>query len=298
MSEATINTATEAKNPVSGLRRVFMMIGLLRESPAGMVGAFLVSFWVLVAIFAPLISPFEPNATLVPFMKPGAVNPDGGTFWLGTDHIGRDILSRIIWGSRTVLFYAPLATFCAYVLGILMGLVAGYYRGWIDDVLSRIGDMILSFPVLVLYIIIISTVGASGLNIVIAIVFASGPGIMRIVRGLVLDLRNRDYVAAAQTRGESAWRIMLVEILPNARGPLIVDACLRMGYVIINIGVLGFLGLGLPPPDPDWGGMINETRQMALIFPHMTVIPCIAISTLILGFNLLADGMRDISLRD
>jgi peptide/nickel transport system permease protein len=115
---------------------------------------------------------------------------------------------------------------------------------------------------------------------------------------LVLDLRNRDYVAAAQTRGESDWKVMLVEILPNARGPLIVDACLRLGYVIITIGVLGFLGLGLPPPDPDWGGMVNETRQMAMAFPHMTLYPCIAISSLILGFNLLADGLREISLRD
>ena len=178
------------------------------------------------------------------------------------------------------------------------GLAAGYKRGWIDDVLSRIADIILSFPVLVLYILIITTLGSSKVNIVIAITFASTPGIFRIVRGLVLDLRNRDYVAAAQTRGESAWHIMMVEILPNARGPLIVDACLRLGYVIITIGVLGFLGLGMPPPDPDWGGMINETRSMALAFPHMTVFPCVAISSLILGFNLLADGLREISLRD
>ena len=121
---------------------------------------------------------------------------------------------------------------------------------------------------------------------------------LRIVRGLVLDLRTREYVAAAETRGEPAWWIMLVEILPNARGPLIVDACLRLGYVTITIGVLGFLGLGLPPPDPDWGGMINESRGMAITFPHMTVFPCIAISTLILGFNLMADGLREISLRD
>ena len=280
------------------VRKTFAIIGLMRESPVGMVGMFLVLFWVVMAIFAPLIAPYDPNATLQPYLKPGAVNPDGGHFWLGTDHIGRDILSRLIWGSRAVLFYAPLATVCAYVVGIVMGLIAGYYRGWVDDLLSRISDMILSFPVLVLYIIIISTVGASGINIVVAIVFASGPAIMRIVRGLALDLRNRDYVAAAQTRGEPAWRIMLIEILPNARGPIIVDGCLRMGYVIITIGVLGFLGLGLPPPDPDWGGMINETRQMALIFPHMTVIPCIAISSLVLGFNLLADGMREVSLRD
>jgi peptide/nickel transport system permease protein len=268
-----------------------------------MVGAALVLLWILVALFAPLIAPFDPNATLVPFQPSGAEFAGNnrfaaGTFWLGTDHIGRDILSRIIWGSRTVLTYAPLATLCAYSVGIVMGLAAGYHRGGVDDLLSRVSDIILSFPVLVLYIIIIAKFGASGFNIVIAITFASAPGIMRIVRGLVLDLRNRDYVAAAQTRGESAWRIMLVEILPNARGPLIVDACLRLGYVIITIGVLGFLGLGLPPPDPDWGGMVNETRQMALAFPHMTLYPCIAISSLILGFNLLADGLREISLRD
>ncbi len=293
-------TAISVPAPTFGaaVMRAIKSFGLLRESWVGMIGAGLVLFWVMVALLAPLISPFDPNAHLQPFAKPGTAFAQGGTFWLGTDHTGRDILSRLIWGSRTVLFYAPLAALTAYTVGIAMGLAAGYMRGWVDDVLSRLADIILSFPVLVLYIIIIATVGASGLNIIIAITFASAPGVMRIVRGLVLDLRNRDYVAAAQTRGEPAWRIMLVEILPNARGPLIVDACLRLGYVIITIGVLGFLGLGLPPPDPDWGGMVNETRQMAMAFPHMTLSPVIAISSLILGFNLLADGLREISLRD
>ncbi len=296
-------TASPTEMPTAGygaaLWRALKSFALLRESWVGMVGAFLVLFWVVVAILAPLLAPFDPNSSIQPFAKPGIVAAKGGgTFWLGTDHIGRDILSRIIWGSRTVLIYAPLATLSAYTVGILMGLLAGYRRGWVDDVLSRVADIILSFPVLVLYIIIIATIGASGINIIIAITFASSPGIMRIVRGLVLDLRNRDYVAAAQTRGESDWKVMLAEILPNARGPLIVDACLRLGYVIITIGVLGFLGLGLPPPDPDWGGMVNETRQMAMAFPHMTLYPCIAISSLILGFNLMADGLREISLRD
>jgi len=295
-------TVAKTKMPTAGyaaaLWRGLKSFGLLRESWVGMVGAFLVFFWVTVAILAPLLAPFDPNSSIQPFASPGVVAAKGGTFWLGTDHIGRDILSRIMWGSRTVLIYAPLATISAYTVGILMGLAAGYRGGWVDDILSRIADIILSFPVLVLYIIIIATIGASGINIIIAITFASSPGIMRIVRGLVLDLRNRDYVAAAQTRGESDWKVMLVEILPNARGPLIVDACLRLGYVIITIGVLGFLGLGLPPPDPDWGGMVNETRQMAMAFPHMTLFPCIAISSLILGFNLLADGLREISLRD
>lgn len=283
----------------SALRRAFGSFLLLRESWVGMIGTGIIAFWTAIALLAPLIAPFDPNAPLQPFAKPFAEYAAGdGSFWLGTDHLGRDILSRIIWGSRTVLFYAPLATASAYIVGILMGVSAGYFRGRIDESLSFLANVILSFPVLVLYILVITTVGSSGINIIIAITFASAPGIMRIVRGLVLDLRNRDYVAAAQTRGESPWFIMLVEILPNARGPLIVDSCLRLGYVVITIGVLGFLGLGLPPPDPDWGGMINEARSMALAFPHMTVIPCIAISSLVLGFNLLADGLREISLRD
>ena len=297
----------------------FKGVALLRESIVGMVGAFLVAFWVFVAVFANILAPFEPNATLVPLAPPGASllltqdqtfegqpvsevctqvfdgqTPTGqyncGTFWLGTDHIGRDILSRIIFGSRTVLIFAPLATFCAYLVGVPMGLAAGYRRGMTDGILSFIANVILSFPVLVLYVIIIALIGASALNIVLAVTFASAPGIMRIVRGLVLDLRNREYVFAAETRGEPGWRIMMIEILPNARGPLIVDSCVRVGYVIITIGVLGFLGLGLPPPDPDWGGMINETRQMAMTFPHMTVFPLHC--HLILGARLQSLGRR------
>ncbi|MGK9169828.1 ABC transporter permease [Inquilinus limosus] len=283
------------RNPIL---RALRSVLLLRESWVGLIGALIVLFWVAVAILAPVLAPFPPNQTLLPFKPPGTAAPMGGVFWLGTDQLGRDILSRVIWGAQRVLIYAPLATACAYVLGVTMGLFAGYKRGLWDDVLSRIGDIILSFPILVLYVVIITTFGPSGINIVLAVTCASAPGIMRIVRGLTLDLRNRDYVAAAQTRGESSLYIMFVEILPNARGPLIVDACLRLGYTIITIGVLGFLGLGLPPPDPDWGGMVNETRAMATFAPWMTVFPCIAISSLVLGLNLLADGLREISLKD
>jgi peptide/nickel transport system permease protein len=215
-------------------------------------------------------------------------------FWFGTDYLGRDILSRVIWGTRTVLTYAPAATALAFAVGISGGLLAGYRRGWMDELLSRFTDLVLAFPALVLYIIIVSKFGASGLNIVLAVTFASSPAIMRLTRGLVLALRNQAFVAAAQLRGEPAWRIMFVEILPNASGPLIVDACLRLGYVVITIGTLGFLGLGLPPPDPDWGGMVNESRKFALVFPHMVLFPCIAVSSLVLGLNLLADGLREL----
>ncbi len=299
MADEAIKAAPAAHPSI--LTQLFRAVLLLRESPVGMIGASICAFWVVVAVFAPWIAPYDPLATMQPMAMPGAAyarGEPGQIFILGTDHLGRDILSRIIHGSRTVMIYAPLATFCAYMVGILMGLPGGYFRGWVDAVLSFVANVILSFPVLVLYVIIITVFGASGINIVLAVVFASAPGIFRIVRGLTLDLRSRDYVAAAQVRGESAWYIMLVEILPNAKGPLIVDACLRLGYVTITIGVLGFLGLGLPPPTPDWGGMIAETYKMAQAFPHMALFPCIALSSLVLGLNLLADGLREISIRD
>jgi peptide/nickel transport system permease protein len=270
-------------------------IALLRESPVGMVGAGLVVFWIVVAILAPLLSPYDPNANDYLALN----EPPSAKHWFGTDIAGRDILSRLIWGSRTVLIVAPIATFAAYVVGCTLGLLAGYYRGWVDSLVSRISDILLSFPVIVLYIIIIMRFGASAWNIIIATIFVASPQITRIVRGLTLELREREYVAAAKMRGESTFYILLVEILPNARGPLIVDACLRMGYTTIAIGSLGFLGLGLPPPDPDWGGMVKDGAAYILGgAPHMALFPAAAISSLVVGFNLLADGLREISLRD
>src|SRR5262252_9805434 len=277
--------------------RLLSALARLRQSWVALIGLGILIFWILVALSAPWLAPFPPTATLLPFAPPGTRFAGGGVFLLGTDHLGRDILSRILYGARTVLVYAPLATGCAYAVGITMGLIAGYKRGWIDPLLSGVSDIVLAFPVLVLYVLIITTVGPSAVHIVLAITFASAPGIMRLVRGLTLDLRQRNYVAAAQLRGESALHIILVEILPNALGPLIVDACLRLGYVIITIGVLGFLGLGLPPPSPDWGSMINETRTMAQVFPWMALFPCLAISSLVLGLNLLADGLQGLARR-
>lgn len=275
--------------------QIWARVRLLRESPVGMVGAFLVLFWVVVAILAPVLAPHEPNASNMDALSdptPSMVN------WLGADMSGRDILSRIIWGSRTVLTVAPIAVLVAYMIGSLLGLLAGYYRGWVDTLINRIADIILSFPAIVLYIIVIMRFGPSAFNIVLAVIFIATPQIMRIVRGMTLELREREYVAAAKMRGESALYIMVAEILPNARGPLIVDACLRMGYTTIAIGVLGFLGLGLPPPDPDWGGMVKDSYALMSIYPHMALFPAFAITSLVVGFSLLADGMREISMRD
>ncbi len=274
------------------MTRVRRILAALRHRPVAAIGFALVLFWFAAALLAPVLAPFDPVTPLTPFAKPGAQH-GGALLLLGTDTLGRDILSRLLFGARSVLVYAIGATVLAYAVGVTAGLAAGYYRGRTDTVLSFAANVVLSFPVLVLYILILTTIGASGLNILLAVTVASAPGIMRVVRGLTLELRARDFVAAAKLRGDGAAYIMLVEILPNLRGPLVVDACLRFGYVIITIGVLGFLGLGLPPPAPDWGSMIKEARQVALAFPHMTLAPAVAISSLVLGFNLLADGLRD-----
>ncbi len=270
-------------------------IGGLASSAPAMAGLMLVVFWALAALLAPWVAPYAPNAS---DLKALAHPTPSAQHWLGTDHLGRDILSRLLWGARTVLAVAPAAVLGATALGCMVGLVAGYYRGWVDVVVTRISDIVLSFPVIILYMIILAIYGSSALNIVLVITVTKAPIIARIVRGITLELRGREYVAAAKMRGERPLAIMLTEILPNARGPLIVDVCLRMGYTIITIGVLGFLGIGLPPPDPDWGGMVKDTYGMMSVWPHMSLIPCAAISSLTIGFNLLAVGLREIGLRD
>jgi peptide/nickel transport system permease protein len=279
--------AAEPRSP-SLLRR-------LPSSRVAMVGLGLVLFWIVLAFLAPVLPLASPTAQdYAAIAHPGP----GARHLLGVDPLGRDILSRLIWGARTVLSVAPVAVLAAYLVGCALGLVAGYYRGWVDVAVSRASDVILSFPVVVLYVILIANIGPSALNIVAAAVLASAPGIARIVRGMVLSMVHQDFVAAAELRRESDLYIMVVELLPNCRGPLITDFCLRLGYVTIAIGTLGFLGLGLPPPTPDWGGMVKQGTAMLTVFPHMSLYPAFAIVSLVLGFNLLADGLTELSMSD
>lgn len=271
---------------------------LLRRLPrsrVAMVGLGLVLFWAVLALLAPLLPLLPPNAQdYLAMAHPGST----ARHWLGVDPLGRDLLSRVIWGARTVLAVAPVAVIAAYVVGATMGLLAGYYGGWVDVAISRASDVILSFPVVVLYVIIIANIGPSALNIVIAVVLASAPGISRIVRGLVMSLVHQEFVAAAYLRQENDLFVMLIELLPNCRGPLITDFCLRLGYTTITIGTLGFLGLGLPPPNPDWGSMIKQATSMITVYPHMALYPTAALVSLILGFNLLADGLTELAQAD
>jgi peptide/nickel transport system permease protein len=286
LTGSTLKVSAVATRTVGRRRR-----RLLFRSRTATIGFFLVSFWVLAALFAPVLplpSPTQQDALALADPTPSAKH------WLGTDLLGRDVLSRLIYGARTVLTVAPLSVAVAMLVGITLGMLAGYYGGWIDLLISRLSDIILAFPVVVLYVILIANIGPSILNIVIATTIASAPGIGRITRSLVLGLKQQEYIAAAKLRGESALYIMLVELLPNCRGMLIVDACLRIGYTIITIGILGFLGLGLPPPNPDWGGMVKESTTVLNVWPLMSLFPAFAIVSLVLGFNLLADGLREL----
>ena len=285
-TDTTIPGLARSKTRLQKLRD---QMSIILRSRVATIGLAIILFWVFLAIFAPLIAPHDPLA-----QDSSAINQSpSGRYWLGTDHLGRDILSRLLYGTTTILILAPLSVLTAVALGTVLGLTGGYFGGLIDEVVMRLLDAIMAFPAVLLYLIIIASVGPSKVNVVIAITIVGTPGIARLVRSLTLDIRTRDYVRAAETRGEHPLYIMFVEILPNARGPLIIDSLLRVGYAIFAIGTLGFLGLGLPPPDPDWGGMINEARKFIWTNPLGVLWPAIAIASLVVGLNLFADGLRE-----
>jgi peptide/nickel transport system permease protein len=274
-----------------------------------MFGMVLVGFWLVVALFADscIVQPacwFDSEsvettpwlARYSPVEQFSGRNLQGPSLdhWLGTDRLGRDLWARLAHGSRVILVLAPISVLIALAVGGTLGLVAGYYGGQVDEILMRVLDGLLAFPQILLYLVIIAALGPSAINVVLAITIAGTPGIARLVRSLTLDIKTRDYVAAAQTRGESPWYIMFVEILPNARGPIIIDAMLRIGYAVFAIGTLGFLGLGLPPPSPDWGSIVNAGRKFIQAgHPWDALWASLATASLVVGLNLTADGLSE-----
>ncbi len=356
-------------------KRRLGLYGKLFDSTIGMIGFGIVMFWVFTAILGGAFDLIVTHNVLnqISGMKnkvpgtplPGAEEGVYPFYLLGGDNLARDVFSRVIKGSWEVMKIAPFATLFAFMVGITLGLPAGYYGGRLDTQLTFLANLILAFPVILLfYLLVTPEIVATGipvymaavlfifpivflvilwnsrfhvdpkkrnfyigitlivglwlylgiawdadplglisfppnlLVVFVAVVFVNSPTVFRIVRGLTLDIKTRDYVAAAQTRGEGAWYIMLWEILPNSRGPLIVDFCLRIGYTTILLGTLGFFGLGLSPESPDWGSTINEGRKLLTIYLHPALPPALALLSLVLGLNLLADGLREESLRD
>jgi peptide/nickel transport system permease protein len=280
-----------ARRP-SRIQRLKESLSLIFASRVATIGLAVVLFWVAVAIFS-LFTTLDPYAQDVTAVNAG---PSSGHI-LGTDDVGRDVLARVVHGSRMILTLAPFSVLSALLVGSALGLTAGYFGGMVDEVVMRLLDAMMAFPTILLYLIIIAAIGPSEINVVAAITIGGTPGIARLVRGLTLDIRTRDYIAAAELRGENSLYVMFVEILPNARGPIIVDAMLRVGYAVFSIGTLGFLGLGVPPPSPDWGSMVARGRNFIWTNPWPVVWPALAISTLVVGLNLFADGLREESLR-
>jgi peptide/nickel transport system permease protein len=363
-------------------KRSLGLYGKLFDSTVGMIGFALVMFWVYTGLFSTMLDLIATHDPLsqVSGMKNkvpgtplrGAEAGDYPYYLWGGDNLARDVFSRVMIGSGIVVLIAPLATLFAFMVGITLGLPAGYYGGRLDLVLSFLANLILAFPVILLFYLLVTPeirmtgmpqymavvlfsfpliffgvlinsryyidpmkrnilmvvilgvlgwlylslineanskvtlfnaidgfdVDAGLLTVFVSVVFVNSPTVFRIVRGLAMDIKTRDYVAAAQTRGEGTWYIMLWEILPNARGPLIVDFCLRIGYTTILLGTLGFFGLGLESESPNWGATINEGRKLLSIYPHPALPPAIALLSLVLGLNLLADGLREESLKD
>jgi peptide/nickel transport system permease protein len=285
-------------------------LALVFRSPVATVGLSLVMFWVILGLISLVWTPHPPNASDFVQNLPPAWSAEGSTTnLLGTDNLGRDIFSRLMTGTQVILlktrlpesmggFAIPIGVALWGVMGSLalgasLGLAAGYKSGWTDQIIMQILDALIAFPRIVLYLVMISALGQGDLVVIFAITITGAPGIARLARSLALDIKTRDYIRAAETRGESIWFIMFREILPNARGPLLVDAMLRVGYAIFAIGTLGFLGIGLPPPDPDWGNMVNEARTYIFVNQWAVIWPSLAIATLVIGLNLFADGLRE-----
>ncbi|MCB0046869.1 MAG: ABC transporter permease [Caldilineaceae bacterium] len=283
--------------------RAWDNLSLVFASRIATVGLVIVLLWLVLGIVSLFWTPYPPNSSLfTQNLMPNSTN------WLGTDHLGRDILSRLMAGTQVVLLKTRLPGENGWVIpggvavwgvigalffGSVLGLNAGYRGGWWDQIIMQVLDALVAFPAIVLYLVIITAFEQGDLVVVFAITVTGTPGIARLVRSLALDIKTRDYIRAAETRGESPSYIMFREILPNARGPVLVDATLRVGYAIFAIGTLGFLGIGLPPPDPDWGSMVNDARRFIFVFSWGVIPPSVAIASLVIGLNLFADGMRE-----
>ena len=282
------------KNPQDRHPFLEQMSQLWRNNTA-VAGLILVSFFFTAAIFAPLISPHNPNETsLYDQLKPPMWH-DKGTSKniLGTDDLGRDILSRLIYGARVSLMVSMVSVGLAFVLGTFFGSLAGYYKGTLDSIIMRIMDIILAFPYLLLAIVVVAYLGPSLKNAMMAIGITYVPRFARIVRGSVLEECGKDYVTAARSIGARDLRIIFLAILPNCLGPLIVQTTLSFASAILDAAALSFLGLGAQPPTPEWGAMIARSRSLILRASWVMTFPGIAILFAVLGFNLFGDGLRD-----
>lgn len=262
---------------------------VLWRSPTFFAGLIIVGFWVFCAIFGPLVVPIDPYATDVLH----ELAPPSAAHWFGTDELGRDVFSRTIVGSRDILAIAPLATLLGILLGTTIGLITGYFRGAVDDVISRLNDALLALPVVIVALLVLVALGPTNTTVIVAIGVVFAPLVARTVRSAVLTERGLDYVTAARLRGEGPLYIMFVEILPNVLPPILVEATVRLGYAVFTVASVSFLGFGIQPPSADWGLAISDNYGLIDGGYWWTVaFPALATASLVVGVNLLADGLQ------
>jgi peptide/nickel transport system permease protein len=265
----------------------------LKLSWTGKLGVAIVAFWILMVFIGPYVAPFHEADIIADdsYLEPGYVTEGEGTHWLGTDYLERDILSRILWGARTTIGISLVATLLAYLMGVTLGIAAAIRGRWLDMLLSRINDAILSLPTIMLGLLIVVALGTS-IPILVgtaAIIYASS--VFRIARALGQDIMVMDYVEAAQARGENLWWIITREVLPNAAMPLATDFGLRLVFVVLFISSLSFLGLGIQPPMADWGSMVRQNLEGLGYGSYAPVWPALAIASFTIAINLIVDDI-------
>jgi peptide/nickel transport system permease protein len=260
-----------------------------KRSPAALTGLLLIVVFLLTAALAPLIAPHDPTA----FSLGQQLAAPSLTYPLGTDELGRDILSRLLWGARITLLITLGAVTLALVIGTVLGILAGYQGAWSDTLIMRVMDILLAMPGFLLAIAIIAALGVGTLNVIIAVGIYSIPGFARVARGSTLSIKQQDYVLAARALGAPDGRIMWHHVLPNVTPPLLVQTTLRLATAILTASGLSFLGLGPQPPTPEWGAMLSTGRNYITSSPQLATIPGLAILLVTFGFNLLGDGLRD-----
>lgn len=286
---ASVSPADQRADRYPRLREASRFWRRFRRHKGAVFGLLIFVLIVMASIFAEQLAPYDPMAQ--DFMA--LMEPPSGRYWLGTDSLGRDILSRIIFGARIALVVGILAVLLALAVGVFLGLIAGYYGGVIDSVIMRVMDGLFAFPILILAIGLMAIMGFGLVNIIIAVAVGLIAPFARVTRGDVLAIREETYVEAARLVGVKDLAILFRHVLPNVLAPIIVQGALRVSGAIITEAGLSFLGLGIPPPTPVWGSMISEGRQFIVMAPWISTFPGIALMLAVVGLNLLGDGLRD-----
>lgn len=287
MQSNKVTNATQRSNPRVEAFKTFSK--RLLKNKAAVVGGLVILAIILIGIFGPLFLKTDPNAQNLM----NKLQPPSKEHWFGTDNFGRDIFTRIIFGTQLTLKVGFTSVFIGGVIGVVLGIVAGYYGGIVDTITMRLMDVLLAFPGILLALAIVSVLGGSLTNVIIAVGIFSVPAFARIVRGSTLQVKKLEYIDAVKALGASDLRIIFVHILPNIMSPIIVQATMRIATAILTASGLAFLGLGAQPPDPEWGAMLNEGRTYMQKASHMVMFPGMMIVTVVLAFNIFGDGLRD-----